>query len=260
MELTLYQIDAFTKNVFSGNPAAICPLTDWLDDDIMQSIALENNLSETAFFIPDDDGYHIRWFTPVSEVDLCGHATLASAYVIFNLLEYHNNQIHFNSKSGPLYIEKQDSRITMDFPCQPPIPCQIPEALENAFGKTPVECLKSEDYMVVFETEADVINYSPDMDELKKLGLRGVISTAKASGNYDFVNRFFAPKFGVPEDPVTGSSFTQLIPYWSGKLDQTTFNARQVSQRGGDIQCSLNGNRIKISGSAVKYLEGKINI
>ncbi|MCP3875929.1 MAG: PhzF family phenazine biosynthesis protein [Desulfobacteraceae bacterium] len=260
MELDIFQIDAFTQNIFSGNPAAVCPLENWLEDDIMQSIALENNLSETAFFIPNDNGYHIRWFTPVTEVDLCGHATLASAFVLFNILGYAKNKIHFDSKSGPLVIHHENDRMIMDFPSQPPVPCDIPLQLEKAFHIKPVECLISEDYLVIFKNEQEVLELNPDMDCLKKLNLRGVSVTAKGSGEYDFINRFFAPKYGVPEDPVTGSAFTQLVPYWSKKLGKKTLKARQVSSRGGDVQCCFKSDRVKISGQAALYLKGKIHI
>ena len=259
MELTLYQIDAFASKVFEGNPAAVCPLDQWLPEAVMQSIANENNLSETAFFVPDGDGFRIRWFTPASEVDLCGHATLASAFVLFNLLGYAKDRVEFASNSGPLIVRRDADRLVMDFPAQPPVACDIPEALEKAFDMTPVACLKSKDYLVVFENEAGVRSVKPDFSQLMRLDLRGVIITAP-SANYDFVARFFGPKLDVPEDPVTGSAYTQLAPYWVSKLGARRFRARQVSARGGEVTCEVVGDRVHIAGTAVKYLEGRIKI
>lgn len=258
MELTLYQIDAFASKVFEGNPAAVCPLDQWLPEGVMQSIANENNLSETAFFVPEGDGFRIRWFTPASEVDLCGHATLASAFVLFNLLGCDRDQVVFESNSGRLIVERDADRLVLDFPAQPPAACDTPEALEKAFGIPPVECLKSKDYLVVFAYEADVESVKPDFSQLMRLDLRGVIITAPSAA-YDFVVRFFAPKLDVPEDPVTGSAYTQLAPYWASKLGARRFHARQVSTRGGDVTCEVVGDRVFIAGTAVKYLEGKIN-
>ncbi|MDY6791730.1 MAG: PhzF family phenazine biosynthesis protein [Thermodesulfobacteriota bacterium] len=259
MELNLYQIDAFASRPFEGNPAAVCPIDEWLPDEMMQSIAEENNLSETAFFVPTGDGFHIRWFTPTSEVDLCGHATLASAYVLFNILGYKGNRVVFDSRSGILTVTKDDEWLVMDFPAQPPVLCDIPPEIEKAFDTTPVECLKSEDYMVVFERERDIETANPDFAQLQKLDLRGVIITAKSSG-YDFVTRFFAPKYGVFEDPVTGSAYTQLAPYWASQLGKKRFNVKQVSARGGELSCEIVDDRVHISGKAVKYMEGKIKI
>lgn len=259
MKLTLYQIDAFASKVFEGNPAAICPLEAWLPDELMQSIAIENNLSETAFFVQTDNGYHIRWFTPAHEVDLCGHATLASAYVIFDLLGYKQNTIAFESRSGVLTVKRENDWLEMDFPSQPPVKCDTPEQIVRAFTDTPIECLKSEDYIVVFEHEASVVNASPDFSLLSGLDLRGVAITS-TSGKYDFVTRFFAPKFGINEDPVTGSAFTQLIPYWSNRLNKQRLNAKQVSSRGGEVGCVYAGDRVQISGKAVKYMVGTIDI
>ena len=257
MELSLYQIDAFASKLFEGNPAAVCPLDEWLPDDVMQNIATENNLSETAFFVPRGDGFHIRWFTPASEVDLCGHATLASAYVLFNILDYQNSNIAFDSRSGILTITKDNEWLVMDFPAQPPVPCDTPEEIVKAFNKKPVECLTSEDYIVVFENEKDIESAAPDFEQLKKLGLRGVAITAK-SHRYDFVARFFAPNYGIPEDPVTGSAYTQLTPYWADKLGLKKFSVKQLSARGGELTCEIVDDRVFISGKAIKYMEGKI--
>ncbi len=259
MDLTLYQIDAFANKPFEGNPAAICPLDKWLPDELMQSIATENNLSETAYFVQTANGYHIRWFTPTQEVELCGHATLASAYVIFNILGCNKNEISFDSKSGLLTVKQSNDWIEMDFPSQRPSKCSTPEQIIKAFEETPVECLQSEDYIVVFENESSVINANPNLSLLSELDLRGVAITSK-SNNYDFITWFFAPKYGINEDPVTGSAFTQLIPYWSSVLNKQSMNAKQVSMRGGEVGCVYSGNRVQISGKAVKYLVGAIEI
>ncbi|NHZ86611.1 MAG: PhzF family phenazine biosynthesis isomerase [Planctomycetia bacterium] len=259
MELSLYQIDAFASELFKGNPAAVCPLEIWLSDEIMQSVAAENNLSETAFFVLKGNRFHIRWFTPTSEVPLCGHATLATAFVIFNILNYDQNIIEFDSKSGLLKVIKDDDNLILDFPAQPPTPCDTPQEIINALNITPIECLKSEDFIAVLNDESDVQIVKPDFEELKKLGLRGVIITAQ-SKKYDFVARCFFPGLGITEDPVTGSAYTQLAPYWATKLGKDIFNAKQLSVRGGELTCELFDDRVLISGKAVKYLEGKINV
>ena len=259
VEITLYQIDAFATKPFEGNPAAVCPLDAWLHDEVMQSIAEENNLSETAFFVPKGNGYHIRWFTPASEVDLCGHATLAAAYVLFNILGYNKDKIEFDSKSGMLAVARDNEFLILDFPAQPPVSCDIPKEIVKAFAIAPIECLRSKDYVVVFKHELDVELVKPDFWELKKLDLRGVIITAK-SDRYDFVARFFAPKYGISEDPVTGSAYTQLAPYWAAKTGSKRFRAKQVSPRGGELTCEIVNGRVFISGKAIKYLEGKIEI
>ena len=259
MELTLYQIDTFTGRPFEGNPAAVIPLETWLPDYTMQSIAEENNLSETVFFVPKNSGFHIRWFTPKIEVELCGHATLAAAYVLYNILGYKRESIEFESKSGTLTVLQKYDCLVLDFPSQPPIPCHVPDAIVKAFAKTPIECLRSEDYIVVFESESDILSIKPDMDYLKKLDLRGVIITAR-SRQYDFVSRFFAPNCGIDEDPVTGSAHTQLTPYWAQILGKTSMTAKQVSSRGGELICELHNDRVFISGKAVKFLEGKIEL
>ncbi len=259
MEMNLYQIDAFASKPFEGNPAAVCPLKTWIPDELMQLIAAENNLSETAFFVREGSGYRIRWFTPTSEVDLCGHATLASAYVLFNILGYDKEKIEFDSRSGILKVMKDNDLLAMDFPAQPPVDCEIPQKIIEAFGTTPVECLKSKDYIVGFEHETDIESADPDFEKLKKLDLRGVIITARSS-SFDFVARFFAPKYGIPEDPVTGSAYTQLVPYWANKLKRKRFKVRQLSPRGGELTCQLLGKRVLISGRAILYLEGRIRV
>ena len=253
----IYHIDAFTGRVFSGNPAAVCPLDTWLEDSLMQAIARENNLSETAFLVSEKIGYHIRWFTPMAEVDLCGHGTLATAFVLFEILDVPGDSISFNSRSGRLAVEKDRDLLAMDFPSQPPIPCAVPDTLKDAFQKAPSEILCSEDYLVVFPDEEDIKTLKPDMEKLAQLDLRGVIVTAEGKET-DFVSRFFAPKLGIPEDPVTGSAHCTLIPYWSDRLDKKDLYARQLSSRGGEIFCKDRGERVVIAGRAVKYMEGTI--
>ena len=259
MKIPLYQIDAFTSRVFAGNPAAVCPLEGWLDDALMQAIATENNLSETAFFVPLDQGYHIRWFTPAAEVDLCGHATLASAYTVFTHIDTSRNDVTFASRSGPLTVAKQGELLAMNFPAQPPSPCDLPGLLIEALGATPLEGLHSEDYFVVLPSERDVRGMDPDMGLLRKVDLRGVVVTAKGETT-DFVSRFFAPKYGVNEDPVTGSAHCALIPYWSGKLGKKDLLAHQVSKRGGELFCKDRGSRVVIAGRAVSYMEGVVTL
>jgi len=259
MKIPLYQIDAFASHVFAGNPAAVCPLEKWLEDDLMQAIALENNLSETAFFVPLAQGYHIRWFTPASEVDLCGHATLASAYVLFTYLAPSMTKVSFQSRSGLLTVSKQGDLLSMDFPSQPPVPCKAPSELIEALGKKPSEVLRSQDYILLFSREEDIRDLDPEMTLLKKVDLRGVTVTAKGK-DVDFVSRFFAPKYGVNEDPVTGSAHCALVPYWAKKLGKKNLHAHQVSKRGGELFCQDQGDRVIISGRAVAYMQGVISI
>lgn len=261
MTIDIYQIDTFTKNIFEGNPATVCPLKNWISDDLMQKIAFENNLSETAFFVQEDETFNIRWFTPTNEVDLCGHATLASAFVIFEYLNYQKNEIVFNSKSGVLKVKKFDDFYQLDFPTQKIEKIDTPIKLVEAFGKTPKECYLSMDIIVIYDDEKDVLNAQPNLEILKTIELdhRGIIITAK-SQKYDFICRFFAPNYGVDEDPVTGSAFTQLVPYWKMVMNKDSFISKQVSQRGGDLFCKYENSRVKISGYAVKYLYGKIDV
>ncbi len=257
MTLPLYQVDAFTSEVFRGNPAAVCPLETWLDDKLMQKIAMENNLSETVFFVKEKEDFHIRWFTPKSEVAMCGHATLAAAHIIFTELGYHDSTILFASKSGQLEVVREQRGYRMDFPAQKIEECDIPSPLLNAFSTLPIACYKAMDYLLVFEDEKDILEANPIMIELEKLDLRGVIITAK-SKKYDFVTRFFAPKLGVDEDPVTGSAFTQLAPYWAEKLGKNKLYAKQLSTREGELFCMLQSDRVLMSGKAVTYLKGSI--
>jgi len=259
MKIPIYQIDAFSNRVFAGNPAAVCPIEEWLEDSVLQAIAQENNLSETAFFVPQENGYHIRWFTPVAEVDLCGHATLATAFVIFNYLDRSSSQITFRSRSGKLTVVQENELISMDFPSQPPVPCEAPKELLDGLKREPLEILCSEDYFVVFSSEKAIVELKPDMGLLKKLDLRGVIVTAKGD-KVDFVSRFFAPKLGIDEDPVTGSAHCALTPYWAKKLNKKNVHAHQVSERGGELFCKDCGDRVVIAGRAVKFMEGICNI
>ena len=225
----------------------------------MQAIAAENNLAETAFFVPVEAGFDIRWFTPTKEVDLCGHATLASAHVLFDILGFQGEKIDFGSKSGPLSVSRDSDWLVLDFPAQPPVTCDTPPEIVEAFGVTPVECLKNVDYVAIFDESASIGSMSPKLEILEHLDLRAVIISAQ-SQEYDFTARVFAPNFGITEDPVTGSAYTQLVPYWAQRLGKHRFQARQESPRGGDVRCELAGDRVLISGKAVKYLEGMIEV
>jgi PhzF family phenazine biosynthesis protein len=259
METPIYQIDAFTARPFSGNPAAVCPLDTWIEDSAMQDIAAENNLSETAFFVKKGDGYDLRWFTPMVEVDLCGHATLASAFVIMEYIKPSSTNVTFWTKSGELRIRREDDLFIMDFPSQPPAPCDTPGDLAAGLGIQPREVLKSEDYLVILEGEDDVRDCAPDFERLKCLDLRGVIVTAPGR-NVDFVSRFFGPSVGINEDPVTGSSHCTLIPYWSKRLGKKKLHALQVSERGGELFCKMQGDRVLIAGECALYMKGKISL
>lgn len=257
MKTSIYQIDAFTSTLFQGNPAAVCPLEEWLEDQQMQAIAAENNLSETAFFVLRGDHYDLRWFTPITEVDLCGHATLASAYVVFQFLNTSLTTVDFSTRSGMLTVEREGTLLSMNFPSRPASSCPIPDNLVQALGAQPQEVLLARDYLVVYDSEDTILSVCPDMEQLLKLDCLGIIVTAQGK-DADFVSRFFAPKAGVPEDPVTGSAHCTLVPYWSEKLNKKTLHALQVSRRGGELLCEDLGDRVKISGHAVTYLEGFI--
>jgi predicted PhzF superfamily epimerase YddE/YHI9 len=259
VKILIFQIDAFTDRVFSGNPAAVCPLDEWPEEAVLQAIALENNLSETAFFVPRDEGYELRWFTPRAEVDLCGHATLAAAWVIFHEMHPGFEEILFTTRSGELTVTRENGFLVLDFPAQPAAPCRMPDALRRGLGREPGEVLSSVNYMAVYPEEDDVRSLKPDMAMLEELDLQGVIATAPGR-EADFVSRFFCPKYGVPEDPVTGSAHCALTPYWSKKLGKKELHARQISDRGGDLLCTDMGDRVRILGEAVKYLEGFICI
>lgn len=261
MKLPIYQVDAFAEKVFKGNPAAVIPLEDWLEEDLMQQIAMENNLSETAYIVKTDTGYHIRWFTPEYEIDLCGHATLASAYVIKNFLEPHIAEILFSTqKAGPLKASAKDGMYTLDFPARMPVNTDVPEKLLPSLGiSNAVEVLRSRDYFVVLPNEEAVRNVEPDYTLMKELDTIGVIVTAKGH-EADVVSRCFYPGAGVPEDPVTGSAHCNIVPYWSEKLGKTTLFCQQLSARGGDLQCELEGDRVLMSGKCALFLQGEINL
>ena len=259
MKLEIFQVDAFASAVFKGNSAAVCPLKEWLQDDILQSIALENNLSETAFFVPIADGYHIRWFTPTVEVDLCGHATLATAHVIWEFLDSSRERIRFQSESGELAVFKKSGRYTLDFPSSPPSKIECPDILRSALGIPPLEVSMAEDCVVLLESEQAVKKLSPDFSLLNEFEARGVLVTAKGDDS-DFVSRCFFPRLGVPEDPVTGSAHCALVPYWADKLGKSSLFCKQISTRGGELWCELKGSRVEISGSCVLYMRGEINI
>ncbi len=260
MKLPLYQVDAFAPRTFAGNPAAVVPLARWLSDELLQAIAAENNLSETAYLVGGSGEYQIRWMTPASEVDLCGHATLASAWVVFEKLEPGRTEVTFSSKSGPLHVTRKAELLTLDFPSQPPEPASAAkDALAAALGRAPREAWTSVDYMAVFETEDEVRALAPDMKSLAALDRRGVIATAPGRA-VDFVSRFFAPAYGIPEDPVTGSAHCTLVPYWSKRLGKTRLQALQVSPRGGELTCEDRGPRVSIAGRVVGYLEGTIEV
>jgi len=259
MKYKLYQVDAFTETLFGGNPAAVCPLNQWLDDSLLQNIAMENNLAETAFYVKRDNRYEIRWFTPKIEVDLCGHATLAAAFVLFHHEGYPNDSINFYShRSGELKVNRKSNRLTLDFPVDELRQVAITDGIANCFDKKPFEAYRGKtDYMLVFENETDITNIQPHFEMISKLDARGIIITAKGE-NVDFVSRFFAPQSGINEDPVTGSAHTTLTPYWTEKLNKNKLSAIQLSERRGYLQCKLSGNRVEISGQAKLYLVGEI--
>jgi PhzF family phenazine biosynthesis protein len=257
MRIPLYQVDAFTGKLFGGNPAAVCPLEKWLDDAVLQNIAAENNLSETAFFVKEGDRYHIRWMTPTSEVDLCGHATLASAFVIFRYLEKSLDRIVFRSRSGELVVTRERDLICLNFPANKPASQTSPGTLLEVFPIAPQEVLFNQTVLLVFRSEAEVRTMKPDIKKLLEVPTFGAIITARGD-SVDFVSRFFVPQAGITEDPVTGYAHTLLIPYWADKLHKKKLHAWQVSNRGGDLFCEDLKDRVKISGKAVLYLEGNI--
>lgn len=261
MKLKLYQVDAFADQVFSGNPAAVCPLEDWPEDALLQNIAMENNLPETAFFAKQGDEYEIRWFTPTVEVDLCGHATLASAHVLFNFYGYAGAEIRFHSpRSGLLKVRKNGDLLTLDFPADDIRRVEPFPGLTEAFGTPPAEVWKGKtDYMLVFENEEQIKTMQPDLQAVSRLDARGVIVTARG-GEVDFVSRFFGPQSGIDEDPATGSAHTTLTPYWAEKLGKNALSATQLSARKGTFRCKRLNGRVEISGQARTYLTGEINL
>jgi len=260
MQLPIYHIDAFASRVFAGNPAAVCPLAEWLPDATMQAIAAENNLSETAFYCREPGGYRIRWFTPGVEVDLCGHATLASGYLLLTRFMPDADAVSFASRSGPLRVVRAGDLFTLDFPAQPAVPGALPEGLAGALSAAPSAGLKAGDRLVaVYDSAAQIRALVPDMAAVARLAPAGVAVTAPGD-DHDFVSRYFAPSKGIPEDPVTGSTHTTLTPYWAARLGKTALRAAQLSARGGELQCALRGDRVEISGHAVLYMEGRICI
>jgi predicted PhzF superfamily epimerase YddE/YHI9 len=259
--LPIYQVDAFTDSLFGGNPAAVCPLEAWLPDATMQAIAAENNLAETAFFVREGSDYALRWFTPTVEVDLCGHATLASGHIVFSFLEPERESVSFRTlKAGTLAVSRRADMLVMDFPARPAIPAEAPPGLLAALGGKPHEVLRARDHLIVYGNAAEVAALAPDFAALAKVECWAAIATASGDGGIDFVSRFFAPAQGLPEDPVTGSSHCTLVPYWAKRLGKTELEARQLSRRGGALTCALKGDRVTIAGRAVLYLEGRISV
>mgnify|MGYP002622161452 FL=1 len=257
-QFQIFQVDAFTENLFHGNPAAVVPLETWPTYEKLQNIALENNLSETAFFLKEENHYHIRWFTPAVEVDLCGHATLATAYVIFNFFETEAQSIKFHSRSGMLEVKKENDLLILNFPADEIKKVPAPEKLVNALGKIPKESYKGKtDYLLIYATETDIEEIEPDFKLLSEIKARGIIISSKGK-NTDFVSRFFAPLSGINEDPVTGSAHTTLTSYWAEKLNKKELSAVQLSKRKGFLHCRDLGNRIEIAGKAVLFLRGEI--
>jgi len=259
MKIPYYHVDAFTSTPFAGNPAGVCVLEAWLPDETMLGIAAENNLSETAFLVEGEGHYDLRWFTPVTEVDLCGHATLASAHVVFTQLGHTSPVVRSESKSGTLRVAREEQILVLDFPARPGERCDAPAALVEGLGREPVETYRARDYMAVFGTQAEIEALAPDMALLKEVVSLGVIATAPGD-EVDFVSRFFAPTVGIPEDPVTGSAHCTLIPYWSARLGKQVLHARQVSARGGELYCQDAGERVRIGGRAITYLSGEIEL
>ena len=258
-KLKIYQVDAFSKKIFGGNPAAICPLENWLPDEVMQNIAMENNLAETAFFVPKDEIFELRWFTPLVEVDLCGHATLASAHVIYSN-GYPKDEIIFHSpRSGELRVRKDGDMYTMNFPSDVFVKINPPADLVNGLGVEPIECYKGKtDYMAVFSSQSEIENLNPDFKTIGNLEARGVITTAPGN-NVDFISRCFFPQCGVDEDPTTGSAHTTMTPYWANKLGKSELSAIQISKRQGHLICKYLGERVELSGNARTYLVGEIH-
>jgi PhzF family phenazine biosynthesis protein len=261
MRMQVFQVDAFATRRFTGNPAAVVPMDGFPDDAVLQAIAAENNLSETAFMVRDGGDYRLRWFTPLTEVPLCGHATLASAAVVMERLEPGRSRVVFRSASGPLTVNRAEAGYVMDFPARASEPTPAPPGLAEALGVLPVQVLANTfNYMVLLESAEILRQLAPDMTALARMDRPGVIVTARADGIYDFVSRYFAPAKGIPEDPVTGAAHCMLTPYWAKRLNKTGFRAFQASRRGGEIICRLAGDRVELQGSCVFYLEGEVEI
>lgn len=259
MDIRFYHIDAFAGQVFAGNPAGVCLLDAWIEDPILQSIAAENSVPETAFLVQAGDHYELRWFTPMVEIDLCGHGTLASAFAVFEYVNPEARQVVFQTKSGRLTVERQGDLLMMDFPTRRPKPCPPPEHINKIMGIPPTQTLLARDLLVVYENEDQVHRLKPDLAGVAALDCFGVIATAPGKRS-DFVSRFFAPAVGIPEDPVTGSAHCTLIPYWSERLGKNELHAFQLSERGGELFCIDRGDRVSIGGRAVAYLSGSISI
>jgi PhzF family phenazine biosynthesis protein len=258
LEIKRYQVDAFAEEIFKGNPAVVCPLDKWLPDDLMQRIAMENNLSETAFYVKEGEGFRIRWFTPAIEVDLCGHATLATAFVLFNYENYLNDKIVFQSRSGPLHVTKSNGLITLNFPADTLTEVPVTPELYAGFPEKPSKIFKGKtDYMLIYDRESQIKNCKPDFVTVKNIKARGVIITSKGD-SVDFVSRFFGPQSGIDEDPVTGSAHTTLVPYWAGVLGKKELSAKQISAREGKLLCELQGDRVAMSGTGKLFSTGVI--
>jgi PhzF family phenazine biosynthesis protein len=259
MRAPIFQIDAFAARLFTGNPAAVIPLDRFPEDAVLQAIAAENNLAETAFLVPEGGEYHLRWFTPAVEVPLCGHATLASAALVMERLQPGRREVVFHSASGPLKVQRVGTGYVLDFPARLSEPMAIPPALAQALGAVPVEvCVNEFNYLARLESVASLRALAPDMSALARLDRDGVIVTAPGDGNYDFISRYFAPAKGIPEDPVTGAAHCMLAPYWAPRLGQTAFRAFQASRRGGEVLCRVVGDRVHLEGTCVFYLEGTV--
>ncbi|MEB3158235.1 MAG: PhzF family phenazine biosynthesis protein [Synechococcus sp.] len=258
MQLPIAQLAAFADGPFSGNPAAVCLLKHWLSDGLLQAIAAEINQSETAFVLEGADRNALRWFTPRCEVDLCGHATLAAAQVMFTR-DPGRSVVQFDSRSGVLTVHRHDPHLILDFPAKPAKPCDTPAALVNALGATPLSCHRSVDWMAVFASESEIRALQPNLERLSQLEGRGVIVTAPGD-QADVVSRFFAPKIGIAEDPVTGSAHCTLTPYWAEQLGQAQLEARQLSARGGTLHCCINGDRVLIGGRVIPFLSGMVEV
>jgi len=259
MKIPIYQVDAFAGKQFAGNPAAVCLLKKWLPDELLHNIAAENNLSETAFLVEENNGWHIRWFTPRVEVNLCGHATLASAFTLFEQIGHDGDTISFHSKSGLLTVARRDDLLVLDFPAIISRPVEAPPGLIDGMGKAPQSVFVAEDYMLIYESEQDILALRPRSAILAQVECRGVIATA-AGKDVDFVSRFFAPGCGIDEDPVTGSAHCMLTPYWAERLGQSKMEARQLSPRGGELGCELVEERVLITGRASLFMKGEITL
>lgn len=259
MKLRLYQIDAFTNRMFSGNPAAVVLLDEWLPDSTLAAIAAENNLAETAFVVPRGDIVPLRWFTPTVEVDLCGHATLAAAHVLFRHVRPSAGQLTFSTRSGNLTVTRDGELLSMDFPCRPGNPLEVTDTLVSTLGVCPRGAYLARDLLVIFDAESQIRDFQPDFGRIAALDVFAIIISAPGDA-VDYVYRFFAPRQGIPEDPATGSANCTLVPYWAARLDKSELSAKQLSPRGGDLRCTLRGDRVLISGGTIEYLRGEITV